>query len=81
MGVRQGWILSTLLFLLVIDSLMSETVDTVNKGIRWNEENKLGDLDFADNIALKADSIEDLTKPKSWSSNKKLMTEQVMKSR
>ena len=60
---------------------MSETVDTVNKGIRWNEENKLGDLDFADNIALKADSIEDLTKPKSRSSNKKLMTEQVMKSR
>ena len=41
-------------FLLVIDFLMSEAVDTVNKGIRWKEENKLADLNFA------ADSVEDL---------------------
>ena len=39
---------------------MSKAVDTVNKGIRWKEENKLADLDFADDIALTADSIEDL---------------------
>ena len=39
---------------------MSKGVDTVNKGIRWKEENKLGDLDFADDIALTADSVEDL---------------------
>ena len=41
-------------FLLVIDFLMSEAVDTVNKGIRWKEENKLADLNFA------TDSVEDL---------------------
>ena len=41
-------------FLLVIDFLMSEAVDTVNKGIRWKEENKIADLNFA------ADSVEDL---------------------
>ena len=41
-------------FLLVIDFLMSKAVDTVNKGIRWKEENKLADLNFA------ADSVEDL---------------------
>ena len=39
---------------------MSKTVDTVNKGIRWKEENKLADLDFADDIALTAASVEDL---------------------
>ena len=47
-------------FLLVIDFLMSEAVDTVDKGIRWKEENKLADLNFADDIALTADSVEDL---------------------
>ena len=49
-----------LLFLQVIDFLISKAVDIVNKGIRWKEENKLADLDFADDIALTADSIEDL---------------------
>ena len=44
----------------VIDFLISKAVDIVNKGIRWKEENKLADLDFADDIALTADSIEDL---------------------
>ena len=55
MGVRQGCILSAPLFLLVIDFLTSNAVDIVNKDIRWKEENKLADLDFADNIALTAD--------------------------
>ena len=48
------------IFLLPIDSLMSKAVDTVNKDIRWKGENKPADLDFADDIALTADSIEDL---------------------
>ena len=59
-GVRQGYILSTLLFLMVIDFLLSKAVDTVNKSIRWKEENKLAELYFADDTALTADSIEDL---------------------
>ena len=51
-GVRQGCILSTLLFLLVIDFSMSKAVDTVNKSIRWKEENKLADRDFVDGTVL-----------------------------
>ena len=39
---------------------MSKSVDMVNKAIRWKEENKLAKLDFADDIALSADSVEDL---------------------
>ena len=39
---------------------MSKAVDTVNKGIRWKEENKLAYLHFADDTVLTADSIEDL---------------------
>ena len=51
-GVRHGCILLTLLFLLVIDFLMSKSVDLVNNGIRWKKESKLVDFDFADDIAL-----------------------------
>ena len=51
-GVRQGCILLTLPFLLVIDFLMSKSVDLVNNGIRWKKERKLVDFDFADDIAL-----------------------------
>ena len=50
--VRQSCILLTLLFLLVIDFLMSKSVDLVNNGIRWKKENKLADFDFADDIEL-----------------------------
>ena len=46
--------------MLVIVFLMSKAVDTVNKGIRWKEENKLADLEFVDDIALTANSIENL---------------------
>lgn len=39
---------------------MTKSIDTQNKGINCNEENKLVDLDFADVIALIAESTEDL---------------------
>ena len=51
-GVRQGCVLSTLLFLIVIDFVMRRTSQT-NKGIAVNGRAQLlSDLDFADDIVL-----------------------------
>ena len=48
-GVKQGCVLSPLLFVLVIDYVLR---DCTGFGIRIGEAKKLADLDFADDIAL-----------------------------
>ena len=44
--------MSGLLFLLVVDWVMRNTLQEGNTGIRWKCNTKLEDLDFADDIAL-----------------------------
>ena len=51
-GVKQGCNMSGLLFLLVFDWVMRNTLQEGNTGIRWKFNTKLEDLDFADDIAL-----------------------------
>ena len=51
-GVKQGFNLSGLLFLLVVDWVMRNKLQEGNTGIRWKFNTKLEDLDFADDIAL-----------------------------
>ena len=48
-GVKQGYNMSGLLFLLVVDWVMKNTLQEGNTGIRWT---KLENLDFADDITL-----------------------------
>jgi len=50
--VRQGCILSPILFIIVIDCVMIKATDQPEYGIKWQRHRQLTDLDFADDIAM-----------------------------
>ncbi|KAL9952828.1 hypothetical protein ACROYT_G040141 [Oculina patagonica] len=50
-GVRQGCIISPILFLLTIDWIMRTTTADRPRGIQWTLFSQLEDLDFADDLA------------------------------
>ena len=51
-GVRQGCLLSPLLFLLVIDNVLRNALNSGRRGIQWTLNSHLEDLDYADDICL-----------------------------
>lgn len=51
-GVRQGCILSPMLFLITIDWVMRQTTSDKARGIQWTLFSHLEDLDFADDLVL-----------------------------
>ena len=51
-GVRQGCVMSSLLFIIAIDWVMRSSLSEGNTGIRWTLFTHLEDLDYADDLAL-----------------------------
>ena len=50
-GVRQGCIMSPILFLVVIDWIQRQATSDKRRGIQWTMFSHLEDLDFADDLA------------------------------
>ncbi|PIO54416.1 hypothetical protein TELCIR_24222 [Teladorsagia circumcincta] len=53
-GARQGCILSPFLFNICLDFVMRRAMRQTETGLSWYNEERLADLDFADDIALLA---------------------------
>ena len=58
-GVRQGCVLSTFLFLMVMDFIMKKAINNPTFGIEWGTD-RLADLDFADDVALLSRTLDGL---------------------
>ena len=59
-GVRQGCVMSAVLFNIVIDWVMKKTMERPTRGIRWTMFSFLEDIDFADDVALLSHTRQDL---------------------
>ena len=56
-GVRQGCILSPIIFLLVIDDIMRKSIQR-KRGLQWGLLNRLEELDYADDVCLLTHSFQ-----------------------
>ncbi|KAG7302389.1 hypothetical protein JYU34_013918 [Plutella xylostella] len=59
-GVKQGCLLSPLLFLIVLDDVMCRVTCKCQRGLPWSENKHLEDIDFADDLCLFSTSRSDL---------------------
>lgn len=59
-GVKQGCVLSPTLFLILLDCVMQKTNLDSPRGIRWNLNEFLNDIDYADDLCLMAHRFSDI---------------------
>ncbi|KAL9989059.1 hypothetical protein ACROYT_G003567 [Oculina patagonica] len=57
-GVRQGCLLSPMIFIMVVDWIMREVEDQGKTGIQWTLTTQLHDLDYADDICLLSQKLQ-----------------------
>ena len=57
-GVRQGCLLSSMIFIMVVDWIMGEVEDQGKTGIQWTLTTELHDLDYADDICLLSQNLQ-----------------------
>ncbi len=59
-GVRQGCLLSAIIFLIVLDEVLRQSLDGRRRGILWRLTEHLEDLDYADDIVLLSHNFGDM---------------------
>ena len=59
-GVREGCLLSPPLFLVALQDWVTRTAFDRKRGIQWTFTTSLKDLDFADDLALLSQRIQDM---------------------
>jgi hypothetical protein len=65
-GVRQGCLLSPIIFLIAIDWVMKTATANSNTGIQWTPFKQLEDLDFADDLALLSHTHQQIQRKTEW---------------
>ena len=58
-GVKQGCLLFGILFIIIIDWLMKGTTEGRDTGVQWVGNEVLEDADYADDLALTPEGVED----------------------
>ena len=59
-GIRQGWVLSSLLFVVVFDRVLHKTNTDAPGGMQWRPHQKLSDLDYVDDMCFLAHRLPEL---------------------
>jgi D-hexose-6-phosphate mutarotase len=58
--VRQGCLLSAIIFLIVLDEVLKRSIDGKRRGIQWRLTEHMEDLDYAGDILLLSHNFKDM---------------------